>query len=86
MSKHHLNPDIVKRLKRAAGHLRKVIEMLEHEDDCLKVAQQLQAVSRAIANAKTTLVTQHIEGCLNEIVPPSKKDQLREFKEITKYL
>lgn len=63
MSKHHLHPDIVKRLKRAAGHLNKVI-----------------------ANAKTTLVTQHIEDCLDEIVPTSKKDQLKEFKEITKYL
>ena len=86
MSKHHLHPDIVKRLKRASGHLAKVIDMLEHEEDCLKIAQQLQAVSHAIANAKTTLVTQHIESCLDEIVPTSKKDKLREFKEITKYL
>ena len=84
--KHHLHPDIVKRLKRAAGHLEKVIEMLEHEEDCLKVAQQLQAVCQAVSNAKTTLVTQHIETCLDAIVPNSKKDELKEFKEITKYL
>lgn len=86
MNKHHLHPNIIKRLKRASGHLAKVIEMLEHEEDCLKVTQQLQAVSHAITNAKTTLVTQHIEDCLDEIVPTSKKDQLKEFKEITKYL
>jgi DNA-binding FrmR family transcriptional regulator len=86
MNSHPLHPEIIQRLKRASGHLNKVINMLESEEDCLKVAQQLQAVNKAIASAKTTLVTQHIESCLEAIVPASKKIQLNEFKEITKYL
>lgn len=86
MSKHHSHPDIIKRLKRASGHLSKVIEMLEKEDDCLKIAQQLQAVTQAVVNAKTNLITQHIEECMSHLVDKNKKDHLKEFKEITKYL
>ncbi|MBF0300644.1 MAG: metal-sensing transcriptional repressor [Oligoflexia bacterium] len=86
MEKHQLHPDIMKRLKRASGHLSKVIEMLEKEEPCLKIAQQLQAVSKAIISAKTALVTQHIEDCLGESIPASKKNQFKEIKEITKYL
>jgi len=44
--------DIVKRLKRANGHLKSIIEMLESGRDCLEIAQQMQAVEKAITNAK----------------------------------
>lgn len=49
---HHTYPDIIKRLKRANGHLNKVISMIEKEVQCLDVAQQLHAVSQAIHKAK----------------------------------
>ncbi len=49
---HQSHPAIVKRLKRAGGHLQSVIEMIETERACLDIAQQLHAVERAIAQAK----------------------------------
>src|SRR5260370_28230984 len=64
---HHTHPEIVKRLRRAEGHLRSIIEMIETERPCLDVAQQLHAVERAIAQAKKTLIHDHVElprtGC-----------------------
>ncbi|MET3119884.1 DNA-binding FrmR family transcriptional regulator [Undibacterium sp. GrIS 1.8] len=89
MSTHTSHPDIIKRLKRANGHLKSIIEMLEEDRDCLEIAQQLQAVEKAITNAKKKFVHDHIDHCL-QIAANSKShnaaDTVREFKEITKYL
>ena len=52
-------PEIIKRLKRAEGQLKSIVIMLEEERGCLDIAQQLQAVEKAIANAKKALVHDH---------------------------
>ena len=85
---HHSHPDIIKRLKRANGHLKKIVEMIEDGQPCLDVAQQLQAVYKAIGNAKGVFVQDHIEGCLtdDEGSPTELKQKMREIKEISKYL
>jgi hypothetical protein NreA len=61
---HATHPDIVKRLRRAEGHLRSIVEMIEAGCSCLDLAQQLHAVEKAIANAKRTLIHDHIDHCL----------------------
>ena len=85
---HHSHPDIIKRLKRADGHLKKIIDMIDEGKPCLEVAQQLQAVYKAIANAKGLFVQDHIEGCLTgeDDSPNELKQKMREIKEISKYL
>ena len=87
--KHETHPDIVKRLKRADGHLRSVVEMIEGGRSCLDIAQQLHAVEKAIGEAKKTLIRDHLDHCLEETVGPLPKAERRtidEFKEITRYL
>lgn len=89
MVTHASHPDIIKRLKRAEGHLKSIVSMLEEGRECLDVAQQLQAVEKAIVNAKKTLIHDHIDHCLEHAVPErsrSSSDVIRQFKEITKYL
>lgn len=89
MTTHTSHPDIIKRLKRAEGHLKSIITMLEADRPCLEVAQQLQAVESAVANAKKTLVHDHIDHCLEHAVregSQSADETIREFKAITKYL
>jgi len=86
---HETHPEIVKRLKRADGHLRSVIEMLETGRNCLDIAQQLHAVEKAITQAKKTLIQDHLDHCLDEVVSPLPRDQRRsidDFKDIIKYL
>jgi DNA-binding FrmR family transcriptional regulator len=83
------HPEIVKRLKRAQGHLKSILTMLEAGRDCLEIAQQLQAVESAIGNAKKLLVHEHIDHCLQEALRNDAKtgdEMIREFKAITKYL
>ncbi len=89
MSIHNSHPDIIKRLKRADGHLKSIIVMLEQGRPCLDVAQQLQAVESAVANAKKVLVHDHIDHCLEHAVregSQSADETIKEFKQITKYL
>lgn len=86
---HESHPDIVKRLRRAEGHLKSVVTMIEAGKSCLDIAQQLHAVERAIGQAKRTLIQDHLDHCLEETVGPLPRDRRRsieEFKEITKYL
>lgn len=89
MTTHTSHPDIIKRLRRAEGHLKGIISMLEEERGCLDIAQQLQAVESALRKAKETLVHDHIDHCLEHAVrkgSQSADDTIHEFKAITKYL
>ena len=85
---HASHPDIVKRLKRADGHLQKIIAMIEQGKPCLDVAQQLQAVYNAVGNAKKVYVQDHIEGCLDveNSSPAALRAMMKEVREISKYL
>jgi DNA-binding FrmR family transcriptional regulator len=87
--KHHRHPEIVARLRRAEGHLKSTIEMILKEKSCLAVAQQLQAVENAIANARKILIQEHIDHCLEEAVahlPTDARSALKDFKSVARYL
>ena len=92
MAKHDLHEthgDVLNRLKRAEGHLATVIKMIEDGRECLDLAQQLHAVEKAIAQAKKTLIHDHIDHCLEHSASRdarAARQSIREFKEITKYL
>ncbi|MBY0382315.1 MAG: metal-sensing transcriptional repressor [Xanthobacteraceae bacterium] len=85
--KHASHPDVIKRLKRAHGHLASVITMIEEGRPCLELAQQLHAVDSAISNAKRELIQDHMEHCLvDETGSKESKKALSEFKALAKYL
>jgi DNA-binding FrmR family transcriptional regulator len=86
---HRTHHDIVKRLKRAGGHLQMTITMIEEGKPCLDLAQQLQAVENAIDNAKKALIHDHIQHCLDgSMRMPGAKGRaaIAELRAITKYL
>ena len=86
---HASHPDIIKRLKRAHGHLASVIGMIEEGRSCVDLAQQLNAVESAITNAKRELIQDHMEHCLGDGLEQGGKDPrsaLSEFKALAKYL
>lgn len=81
--KHESHPEIAKRLKRAEGHIRSIIAMINEGRPCLDLAQQLHAVEKAVGNAKRELIHDHIEHCLTD---DHHHGSLKELKELTKYL
>ncbi|WP_108895456.1 metal-sensing transcriptional repressor [Palleronia abyssalis] len=80
---HASHPALIARLKRADGHLRAVIEMIETGKPCLDIAQQLQAVEKAVTNAKRALIHDHVDHCLD--TEGSETDRA-ELKAISRYL
>jgi hypothetical protein NreA len=82
---HTSHPAIVKRLKRAQGHLASVIAMFEAERPCVDLAQQLFAVESAISSAKRELIHDHIEHCLSDSTE-ANGGSLAELKQLAKYL
>ena len=80
---HQSHPQITARLRRAHGHMAKVIAMLEEQAPCSDIAQQLFAVEKAITNAKRVLIHDHIDHCLS---PSDGEPNVEDFKTITKYL
>lgn len=80
--RHASHPGIVKRLKRADGHLRHVIGMIEDGRPCSDIALQLQAVEKALIAAKRTLIHDHIDHCLGAGGPAD----LDEMKTLAKLL
>jgi DNA-binding FrmR family transcriptional regulator len=80
--RHASHPAVLARLKRAEGQLRGVIGMIEDGRPCRDVAAQLHAVERAVAEAKRTLIHDHIDHCLDGDTPAD----LAELKAIAKHL
>jgi DNA-binding FrmR family transcriptional regulator len=86
---HASHGDIIKRLRRAEGHLRGIVDMMEAGRSCLDISQQLHAVERAICQAKKTLIQDHLDHCLEDVVGKLEDGERRsidEFREIAKYL
>ena len=86
---HESHPALVKRLRRAEGHLHNVIAMIESDRQCADIAQQLHAVERAISAAKKALIHEHLDHCLDRALANrvgATAEAVAEFKDITKYL
>lgn len=86
---HQSHPDIIKRLRRASGHLTSVIAMIETGRSCVDLAQQLHAVESAVTNAKRALIHDHIDHRLGDVASQdgsSSSAKLEEFRKLAKYL
>lgn len=79
---HANHPAIATRLKRAEGHLRRVVTMIEEGRPCLDLATQLHAVERAVTEAKRALIHDHIDHCLSE----GHVHDMAEIRALTKLL
>ena len=86
---HANNPELINRLKRAQGHLATIVRMVEDGRDGLVIAQQMQAVIKAVEKAKSVLIADHIEHHLEAVVGPlprEARDRLAGLNDIVKYL
>ena len=86
---HETHASIVKRLRKAEGHLHSVITMFADGRSCVDLAQQLYAVERAIAQAKKELIRDHVDHCLETAASGKASDVsgvVSEFKTICRYL
>lgn len=86
---HALDPDIIKRLRRAQGHLDTVVKMVGAGREVPDVVQQLQAVEKALEKVKMLLIFDHIDHHLFETSgaqTPEARKSIEGLKALTKYL
>lgn len=86
---HSTFPAVVRRLRRAEGHLHSTIAMVESGRSCVDLAQQLHAIEKAISSAKKALINDHMDHCLqvqHDAGPAAAKVAMTQFREISKYL
>ncbi len=87
MKKEKINPrqDVARRLKIAAGHLKKTICMIEDGVYCIDVLQQTAAVKSAIKKAEDILLMNHMNSCLiNAINSGGKEKAMAELAQVFK--
>lgn len=59
---------IIRRLKIAEGHLKKVREMLEKDAYCIDVLHQSQAVQAAIKEIDSLILNDHLNTCVVDAI------------------
>ena len=62
--KSETKPAILKRLKRARGHLTKVINMVEEDAYCPDILLQSSAVQSAIKKTDEVILNSHLHTCV----------------------
>ncbi len=82
---HQSHKQVPDRLKRAHGHMHKIMDMMVEGRPCVEVAQQLYAVEKAVVKAKRLLIHDHIDHCLGQDEAEDAQ-AIGELEEITKYL
>lgn len=66
---------ILHRLKISQGHLKKVIKMVEDGEYCIDVIHQSQAVQRALEEADSLVLENHLNTCAADAIKRGKKDE-----------
>lgn len=67
------------RLARAIGHLQKVKQMVEDDEDCSDVLIQLAAVKSAINSTGKVILKDHLEHCIVHAVEDGDDKMIEEL-------
>lgn len=73
--------EVSNRLARAIGHLQKVKQMVENDDDCSDVLIQLAAVKSAINNTGKVILKDHMEHCIVHAVEDGDTEMIAELND-----
>ena len=73
--------EVSNRLARAIGHLQKVKQMVENDEDCSEVLIQLAAVKSAINNTGKVILKDHMNHCIVHAVEDGDLEMLAELSD-----
>lgn len=71
--------EVSNRLARAIGHLQKVKQMVDDDEDCSDVLIQLAAVKSAINNTGKVILKDHMEHCSVHAVEDGDTEMIDEL-------
>ncbi len=64
--------DLIHRMKIAKGHFDKVIDMIESDEYCLKVTDQIFAIQNALKRVEELLLEHHLKTCVKDAIVSNK--------------
>ena len=76
---HANKKSVSNRLARAIGHLEKVKQMVDNDEDCSQVLVQLAAVRSAINNVGKVILLEHLNQCVVEAIEDEDFEAIEEF-------
>ncbi len=66
----------------ASGHLKKEIQMVEEDQKCISILQQLSAVISALESSRVTLLQDHFRSCIVPELPEKAKPLVEDLEVI----
>lgn len=76
---------ILHRLKIAQGHLAKVLAMAKSGSYCIDTLHQSNAVQRALKEADSLIMENHLKTCAADAISAGRKDEaIKEIMEVIK--
>lgn len=88
---HYHSPEhkkkMLNRMSKAIGHLQKVKNMMEEDEDCADILTQLSAVESAFHSLGKEIINEHMTHCIVHAIEDGDTKAVEEFqKAIKKYL
>lgn len=77
--------DVVNRLHRVQGHLKKVEKMLSDDAYCIDILRQSLAVRRALEEAEAEILDNHLHTCVTEAVRGEKAKREKAILELLNF-
>lgn len=74
---------LLHRLKIIRGHMDKVIRMVESDEYCMNIMQQMTAVEFALKEAENVVLENHLKTCVTESIV-KRKDVGKKVDEVIK--
>lgn len=74
--------DVINRLHRIQGHLKKVEEMVKKDIYCIDVLRQSLAVRRALEETEAEILDNHLHTCATEAVRGGKEKREKAISEL----
>ncbi|MBW7883021.1 MAG: metal-sensitive transcriptional regulator [Caldilineaceae bacterium] len=72
--------EVKRRLKSAEGHIRGIVRMLDDEQPCVALIQQLQAVQGSLKQTQMLLLQKHLQICLCDL-DQQNADQIQRLRQ-----
>ena len=88
---HYHSPEhkkkVLNRLARIIGHLQKVKDMVENDEDCADVLVQLSAVNSALRSLGKNIINEHMTHCISHALEDGDTKAVEDFqKAVEKFI
>lgn len=80
------NGDVLNRLRSISGHVSGIVRMVEDQQYCIDVINQIQAVQAALNKVSVMVLDDHMHHCVTDAIrsqdPAERERVLNEIKDI----